>query len=361
MKRIACLFLALMVAFSMVACGGTNSSSIAPSADPAPSDSGSSTPAPADGVIEGVEPLTIVWGDYHATTTTFWENVEYWAELVDKKSGGAITVELYPAAQLGSQAELVDAVRSGDIHITYGGTGIFSNYVQDFQVTELPFIWDDYDHIERVLFEGEMGKDLEQKLLDATGLRITCWIHSGFRDMYTNGIAVNSMSDLKSVKMRSPQSEIYIALFNAIGAAATPLAWNDVYESVRSGVVDGFETTQEGFISNSLYEVAQNVIVTQHLYTAEAPVINEAFYQGLTEKQRQVIDESFAEMAAWFNPQQVEFTKNAFDRMENEFGCTMYYPDRQEFQDACQVVWEGFKTAVPDSEKLLTWVEEGRK
>ena len=358
-KKVLSLALSLAMLLTISSCskpaGGSQSAASNPGG------SASSTGDSGGGSEPACEPLNIVWGDYHATTTTFWGNVEYWAELVKEKSGGAITVELYPAAQLGSQAELVEAVRSGDIDITYGGTGIFSNYVPDFQVIELPFIWDDYDHIERVLFEGEMGTQLTQDLLDSTGLRVLCWIHSGFRDMYTNGIAVESMEDLHRVKMRSPQSEIYIALFDAIGAAATPLAWNDVYESVRSHVVDGFETTQEGFISNSLYEVAKDVVITNHMYTAEAPVMNEKFYQSLTENQRRIIDESFAEMADWFNPTQIAFTEDAYDRMRDEFGCTLYTPDRAPFQEACTKVWDQFKSNVPTADQLIQMVEDGRQ
>ena len=89
--------------------------------------------------------------------------------------------------------------------------------------------------------------------------------------------------------------------------------------------------------------------------------MNEKFYQSLTENQRRIIDESFAEMADWFNPTQIKFTEDAYDRMKNEFGCTLYTPDRAPFQEACTQVWDQFKANVPTADQLIKMVEDGRQ
>lgn len=126
MKRLFCALLCFAMTFSLVACGNNNSNA-------GPNNAAGSSNAETSNTSGGgqeIEPLTLVWGDYHASSTTFYKSMELFRDLVAEKSGGAITVELYPDSQLGSQLELVEAVRSGDVDITY--TSSFANYSPEF-------------------------------------------------------------------------------------------------------------------------------------------------------------------------------------------------------------------------------------
>ena len=89
-------------------------------------------------------------------------------------------------------------------------------------------------------------------------------------------------------------------MFECINVAATPLPWNDTYEAIRSGVVDGAETNIEGYINFSIYEVAPNVAMVNHMYTCECAVMSEEKYQSLTDTQKKILDEAFREIENWF-------------------------------------------------------------
>ncbi len=331
MKRIVCILLTLIMVLSLAVTA--------------------SAEAPA---VE-CEPLTLVWGDYHSSATTFMTSMEMFRDLCAEKSGGAIVVELYPDSQLGSQLELVEAVRSGDVDITY--TSSFANYSPEFSIIDLPFVWDDYAHIERAMFYGELGEILKQTFIEDTGLRIMSWNHAGFRNYYTKNIPVEQIADLKNVKMRSPEQESYILMFECVGAAATPIPFNDTYEAIRSGVVDGVETNIEAYINFSLYEVAPYVIFTNHMYTPECALMNEETYQNLTDTQRQIIEESFAEMMEWFNPNQIALEQELIQKLESEYNCTLFYPDRTELQEACAPVWDLFREKTDMADELIELVE----
>lgn len=342
MKRLVCFLMALVMTLSLAACGSKP-------------DAGANDAA-GDGTCE---PLTLVWGDFHSSNTSFYEAMEKFRDLVSEKSGGAITIELYPDSTLGSQMELVEAVRSGDVDITY--TSTFSVYSPEFKVYDLPFVWDDYDHIERALFNGEVGEYLAQKLNEESGLRIMNWQHAGFRNFYTKKTVVNSIDDLHSVKMRSPETETYVKMFECINVAATPLPWNDTYEAIRSGVVDGAETNIEGYINFSIYEVAPNVAMVNHMYTCECAVMSEEKYQSLTDTQKKILDEAFQEIEDWFNPKQRAYEAELIEKLTTEYGCTVTYPDRAAFREACTAEWDWLAETLPETDEILAMIDAARE
>lgn len=292
--------------------------------------------------------VTIRYADFHAVTTVHWEGVQTFAQLVDEKSNGNIKVETYPAGQLGAQAELIESVKNGTIQMTYGNTPMLSNYIPEFAVMDLPYIFSDYEHIKRV-FASDVAAQLNQKLVETTGMRILTWVHSGFRDMLTKDKEINSLEDFKGVKFRSPQAFAYVAMFEALGASPTPLPWNEVYEAVRSGIVDGLETTVEAIVSNSFWEVCKYVIVTNHIYTAETPIINETFWQSLTDEQRGWVQESIDEVSAWQN-EKIEKNQEGFYQTMKDNSMTLIYIDREPLIDACSVVWDKFIENNPDAQ-----------
>ena len=303
------------------------------------------------GVSAQAAQVTIRYADFHAVTTAHWEGVQMFEKLVEEKSGGEIQVETYPAGQLGAQAELIESVKNGTIQMTYGNSPMLSNYVPEFAVMDLPYIFSDYDHIKKV-FVSDTAAQLNQKLVDTTGMRILTWVHSGFRDMLTKDTPINSLEDFKGVKFRSPEAFAYVSMFEALSASPTPLPWNEVYEAVRTGIVDGLETTVEAIVSNSFWEVCQYVIVSNHIYTAETPIINEAFWQGLTDEQRGWVQESIDEAAAWQNAK-IEENQEGFYQTMQDNGMTLIYIDRQPLIDACSVVWDKFIENNPDAQTYI--------
>ena len=206
------------------------------------------------------KPVTIRFADFHNADTVHDLGMRRFAEKVEEVSGGKIKVELYPNAQLGSQTELVESVKNGTIEMTFGNATTLSSYAPEIGVMDLAFMWDGYAHAEKALY-GEAGEAFKELILDKTGMRILSFVHSGFRDMLTASKKIEKVDDFKGVIFRSPESNVYISMFKALGASPTALAWGEVYQAVKTGVVDGLETTIEAIVSNQFWEVCKYVMV----------------------------------------------------------------------------------------------------
>lgn len=347
MKKYLSLLLIFALTISLAACGSsTTSNTTAQQSQSTTAQSSQSTSTSAEKAS-----VTIKYADFHATSTIHWQGVLKFKELVEKKSGGSILVETYPAGQLGSQAELLESVKSGTIQMTYGNSPLLSNYVPEFAVLDLPYVFSDYAHIKKVVF-GDIGKDLNQRLVDATGMRILTWVHSGFRDMLTNNLEIKTLKDFSGVKFRSPESFAYVSMFKALGASPTPLPWNEVYEAVRTKIVDGLETTTEAIVSNKFWEVCKYVIVSHHIYTVETPVINEAFWEKLTDEQKTWITESLQEITTWQNEQIEQNEIGYYETMEKN-GMMLIKIDRQPLMKACEAVWTEFTEKNPNAKSFI--------
>ena len=353
MKKIIAALLVLVMTAGLVACGtpAKESAAEAPAAAEQPAATESAVSVESTEAAVEMEPITIKFADFHATSTIQWQAVQMFESLVEEKSGGNISIETYPAGQLGAQAELEESVKNGTIQMTWGNSPTLSNYVPEFAVLDLPYIFTDYAHIKSVLY-GDVGEELNQLLIEKTGMRILTWVHSGFRDMLTSEEPINTLADFAGVKFRSPEAFAYVEMFKALGAVPTPMAWTEVYEAVRTNIVDGLETTTEAIVSNKFWEVCKYVMVSHHIYTAETPIINEAFWQGLTDQQKTWINESWAEVTLWANEQIEQKEQGFYDTMEQN-GMTLIYIDRQPLIDACSVVWDLFVEKNPDAQSLI--------
>ncbi len=304
------------------------------------------------------KPVTLRFADFHATGTVHAVGIEKFKKLVEEVSEGNINVEVFLNGTLGAQAELIESVKNGTIQMTYANSPTLSNYVKEFSVFDLPFTFTDWDHIKAVLY-GDVGKELGEILVDKTGMRILTWVHSGFRDMLTANTYIDSIDDFSGVIFRSPEAFAFVSMFEALGASPAPMPWTEVYEAVRTGVIDGLETTVEAIVSNQLWEVCKYVIVTHHIYTGECPIINETFWKGLTEQQQSWILDSLLEVAAWQNSE-IEAKEDEYYETMKENGMELIYIDREQLIEACNAAWDKYIKMYPSAQKYITAINELR-
>jgi len=196
--------------------------------------------------------------EQHTAATRF-------ADLVNERSGGSITVEVLPGGQMGGQREIIESVQLGTVEMGYGESGLYANYVPAFGVLTLPYLYNDPQHWQRVV-TGEIGNELIGQLEDKTGLVVLNWIQGGYRDTYTTDRIIESPADFEGMKIRVPESPVFIETFRALGAQPTPIPSPEIYTAMQTGVVEAMEGTPEvGFIQR-IYEVAGHLNKTRHIF-----------------------------------------------------------------------------------------------
>lgn len=200
-----------------------------------------------------------------------------------------LAVQIYGSSEIGSDQDVIQAMQLGSgatMHV--GGTALFNTFLPRVGVLDLPFLWEDYEHVGRAL-DGEVGEALKADFEQA-GFKVLGWGYSwGYRNVVTSGIEVDEPGDIAGLKLRTIQSPIYVAALNAMGANATPMAFGEVYTGLQTGVLDGFEHAASMVYSSKLYEVTDNVALTRHLFGPTVLTYSLPLWNQLDPEQQEAI------------------------------------------------------------------------
>lgn len=176
-----------------------------------------------------------------------------------------IEVKVFPNSQLGQTREVIEAMRLGSgASGTTGGPAEYASFVRRLGVLGLPFLWKSYDHATMVL-DGPVGQELAQDM-EKAGFKVLAWSVSwGYRNVVTAKKEVKTAADLKGLKIRTIPTKVFVSAINAMGANATPMNFGEIYTSLQSGVLDGYEHTAATTLSFKFNEVACCIAMTRHL------------------------------------------------------------------------------------------------
>ena len=219
------------------------------------------------------------------------------ARLVEEKSGGALTVTLYPAGQLGNAQEMIQGVRLGTIDLGMAGNPWLTGFNPVQNVLDIPFIFDDSDHVYRVL-DGEVG-DAIRESLEGHGLRTLAFWEIGFRNVINSERPVNSIEDLKGLKIRTTGNKAHIKAFELLGANPQPMPFGEVYLALQTHVIDGTEHPVTEVHAMKFNEVTDHLSLTMHAYTALPVFMNLSRWNALSDDARQAMAAAAEEATAF--------------------------------------------------------------
>jgi tripartite ATP-independent transporter DctP family solute receptor len=249
---------------------------------------------------------------------------------VAERSGGRLRVKLYPSGQLGDDRETVEGMRLRSIDMTVMGSAIIGWYTPEYGVVEAPFVWRDYQHIDRV-WRGEVGQNLRQAIRERAGVNMLHLWYRGPRYLTTTSKKIHSPDDLRGLKLRVPELEVYIKSWQTFGANTTPLPFTDMFMALKLGVVEGQENPLATIYGNNLHEVQRYVMETQHLIGfyifCTGPHLDERF----TEEEREIIHAAARDATDWHN-QEVERSEAEYRELLTAAGVEFVPVDREAFR-----------------------------
>ena len=213
---------------------------------------------------------------------------------VEARSQGEIEVKIFPANQLGSEGEMLEACRLGSIQIAIPAEGPLGNMFPPIQSTSIPYLITSYPVAYKV-FDGEFGKELNQSLIKTRGLRIIAIMDNlgGFRNFITNK-QIKSASDLRGLKIRVMNVPSHIEMIKLLGASPTPMAYTEVYTAMQQRVIDGLENPPGVVSTQKLWEIAGHYVLDRHLFSTDFVIMNEKFFQSLSTDHKKIVLESAA-------------------------------------------------------------------
>ena len=190
---------------------------------------------------------------------------ETFRELVESATTGDVKVRVFASGTLGQEREVVQQLQEGLVDFMVSGTAIWGSVAPKLQVFDFPFMWRDWDHVHQVV-DGDVGHQAADYLERTVRMRPLAWGDSfGFRQVITRSRDITHPSQLAGLKIRTIQSPIYVKAVELMGASPTPMAFGEVYTSLQTGVIDGYEHDASTTLQQRFYEIAHYMARTRHI------------------------------------------------------------------------------------------------
>lgn len=281
-KKVALLYCLGLSVGMMTACGGNGNSEI-------------QTNTVEETTIESSESveseLSFKWASQNNPVMASGKTSLYTVEEIERLSDNAIEVDYYDNGQLGMDAELIQQVLEGTIPVVTIGISAFGSYTDTLDAIQLPFLITDYD-TEYEVVRSEEFLSLLDEAGEELGLKLIGTQENGIRHFANNIQPINTVEDLKGMKIRVPQTNILMETIEALGANPVPLAYNEIYTALQNNVVDGEEINLTSVEAQKHYEVVKYISEIGFYPYMAVTAINLDFWNSLTEEQQNIIEEA---------------------------------------------------------------------
>ncbi|WP_018923506.1 TRAP transporter substrate-binding protein [Salsuginibacillus kocurii] len=300
---------------------------------------------------------TITFAHVVNPSTAKGEAAEYFGELMEERSDGRVEVDIHPDSQLGSDREITEQMQSGTIQMNAPFTGVLPQFVPQFQVFDLPYLFDDKDSAYDSM-HGEMGEALNEYLSNE-GLRALGYWDGGFKHFTNSERAIEEPEDMDGLRMRASQSPLLSAQFDALNAGGVSIDFAELYTALQQGTVDGQENPLSNIVTQNFYEVQDYMTYSEHGYMGYVLLISEEFYQELPDDLQQMVEEVAEETGEW-QWEQAQAAEEEYEQVLEEEDVETHElteDQREQFIEATEGVYDIFLEDVEDAEEILDLVE----
>lgn len=272
-------------------------------------------------------------------------------EIVEKETNGAIEIALFPNNQLGTgERDLLEGLQLGTVDFYVGSTGPMGGFEKKFMLFDFPFLFKSKEQAYSVL-DGEIGQYV-MGLLDKIGIKGLAWYENGFRHFTNSKRPVNTPEDVKGLKLRTMENKIHMALWRAMGADPTPMAWGEVFTALQQGTVDGQENPIPIIYVQKINEVQKHLAITGHVFSPAMIAVANAKFDALPKEHQDIIMKA-AKESALYQREQITKMENEQVQKLKDLGMLVTTPDVAAFRKATKSVYDEFRGELGDDAKLL--------
>ena len=268
------------------------------------------------------------------------EAVVRMGKKLEQATSGRLSIQMYPSMQLGGEKEMIEQAQVGALQIARISVGPMGPLVPELNVFNLPFMFRDAAHMEKVI-DGAIGDEMLKKLSDhpTAGLIGLCWMNGGTRNVYNSKHPVKSVADLKGLKIRMMGNPVFVDTMNALGGNGVAMGYDQLVSALQSGVVDGAENNEPSYETGQHYRYAKYYSRTGHLMIPELLVFSKRSWNSLS-KDDQALVAKFAKEAQqeqrklWY-----EMEQKSLDKMKEAGVQINDVDDKKTFVAAVNPVW----------------------
>ena len=287
--------------------------------------------------------LVLKASDVHPLGYPTVEAVIALGKKVEAASGGRISIQMYPSMQLGGEKEMIEQAQVGALAFARISVGPMGTLVPELNVFNLPFMFRDDDHMDKVI-DGPIGNELLKKLSDhpTAGLIGLCWMNAGTRNVYNSRKPIRSLGDVKGLKIRMMGNPVFVDTMNAMGGNGVAMGFDQLVNAMQTGVVDGAENNAPTYATGQHYRYARYFSLTGHLMIPEILVFSKKIWSALARDDQAMIarfakEAQQEERVLWHDMEEKSVRQIEAAGVE-----IISIGDRELFRAAVQPVWERY-------------------
>lgn len=293
--------------------------------------------------------------DVHPADYPTVQAVNYMGKLLKERTDGRLGVRVFASGALGTEKDNIEQLRLGGLDMMRINVAPLNSVVPETIATGLPFVFRDTAHMRKVL-DGPVGAEI-LAAMESQGLVGLAFYDSGSRSFYTTKKPIRTVADMKGMKIRVIQSDLFVAMVEALGANPTPMPYGEVYTALKTGIVDAAENNWPSYESSRHFEAAKHYNMTEHSLAPEVLVFSKKVWDSLPKGDqalvRQAAKDSVAHMRKLWDEREVK-SRQIVEKAGSQ---VVTIPNKKEFIDAMAPVYARF-AASPKLKDLVQRIQD---
>jgi tripartite ATP-independent transporter DctP family solute receptor len=281
--------------------------------------------------------------------------VQYMGKLISERTNGRLTVKVYPSGTLGSEKDTIEQLRIGALDMMRINTAPLNSVVPETIPTVLPFVFRSTEHMRKVL-DGPIGDEILASM-ESQGLVGLAFYDSGSRSFYTAKKPIKTLADMKGLKVRVQQSDLFVAMIEALGANPTPMPYGEVYTALKTGIVDAAENNWPSYESSRHFEAAKYYDMSEHSMAPEVLAFSKKAWDALSKEDQAVLRKAAKESVPYMRTLWDEREVKSRKVVEAAGTQVIAIANKQEFIDAMKPVYAKFANT-PKLQDLVKRIQD---
>jgi len=269
--------------------------------------------------------------------------VQSMGKKLSDATSGRISVQMFAAMTLGGEKEAIEQAQLGAIQLARVSVGALGPVIDDLNVINLPFLFRDTKHMQKVI-DGAIGKELLDKVTSNPNARLVglCWMDAGARSLYNTKKTIKALGDLKGMKFRVIGNPMFVDMMNALGGNGVAMGYDQVFNALQTGVIDGAENNPPSYVFDNHYTVAKHFSLSEHLIVPEMLVLSKKTWDALGKDDQALMMKVAGEAQQEERVLWEKYEKQAMDKAVAAGVEIVQIADKKAFQDAVKPVWDKY-------------------
>lgn len=327
-KRSLALLLMLALVISVVGCGNGGDK---PSDSSTPSSSFLEAPTPEDPLVLKLSHTFLSDQPMHYALVEASENIE-------ERTDGAIKIEVYENSQIPNGIDGAEQCMRGAKVINVYDIGCVGDWVPDYNAIIGPFLFDTQEEFSEFC-QTDLVKELNDQA-EEVGIKVISIDYAfGFRNIGTSKKVINTLEDMKGLKIRVPKSTIWVEAFKALGASPTTLGWSEIHNAIQNNVIEAMESSTSDIAGNQFWEILDHLFITKHFLGTSAVMLSAEVFDSLTPEQQEIVEEEFKK-GAIRNNELSDIAEAEAEQLMKDNGVEIHEIDLTEFKEASKAYFD---------------------